>query len=146
MWRLYCGDREGVALKTTFVGLESSMASTDLVLGCVQYRDYINGNAFNDSLDPLMFKRDGFSSEQEVRLLSVNLPHYHKLQQEEAGVIDLRERIDVPWSMEDAVELILVSPYASDMYFAAVQAAVSALNPKLAPRVARSGLWGEPAF
>jgi hypothetical protein len=112
----------------------------------VQYRNYASGDAFNDALDPLMFKRDGFASEQEVRLLSVNLPHYEKLQQEEAGVIDLSEHIEVPWSIEDAVERILVSPYASNMHFDAVHAAVSALNLKLAPRIVRSELWGEPAF
>ena len=146
MWRLYSGDREGVALQTTFAQLEASVASTDLLVGRVQYRNYKTGDPFNDELDPLMFKRDGFDFEQEVRLLSVNRPHYEELRDRGDGTPPLAERMSVPWAIGNAINHIRVSPYASDMYGEAVQAAVAALSPTLAPRISRSELWGEPAF
>lgn len=144
MWRLYCGEREGVALKTTFSRLEASVAGANLLVGRVQYWNYAAGAGFTDDLDALMFKREGFDFEQEVRLLHVDEPHYRKLQQDETSAADLPERIALPWSVHDAVEKVLVSPYADDMYLAAVEATVSALSPKIELSVARSELWGEP--
>ena len=144
MWRLYCGKHEGVALETTFGQLQASVQGANLLIGCVQYRNYRTGDQFDDDLDPLMFKRDGFESEQEVRLLHVDLEHYHKLQADETGVDELVEQLPVPWSITGVVERILVSPYADKMYLDAVQAAVQKWNPGSDPPVEHSELSGEP--
>jgi hypothetical protein len=144
MWRLYCGEREGVALQTTFGRLEASVETANLLVGCIQYRNYLTGDRFDHELDPLMSKRDGFETEQEVRLLHIDLEHYRKLQASDAGVADLVESFPVPWSINGVIEKILVSPYADAMYLEAVQAAVDKWNPNGGPSVEHSELWGEP--
>ena len=83
MWRLYCGEKEGVALQTTFARLEQSLEEAlktePLLIGKVQYGNYESMHPFTDPLDHIMYKREAFAFEQEVRILRVDEEHYNRL-------------------------------------------------------------------
>src|SRR6266480_1376172 len=40
MWRLYCGEKDGIAFQTTFDRLEQSVDKTDILVGKIRYDDY----------------------------------------------------------------------------------------------------------
>lgn len=64
MWRLYCGEKGGVALQTTFARLEKSVEAESIIAGQIQYADYgDSATVFNEELDHVMYKRDGFEFE-----------------------------------------------------------------------------------
>jgi len=83
MWRLYCGEKEGIALQTTFAELERSLKQAlktePLLVGKIQYGNYETMQPFTEALDHVMYKREGFSFEQEVRVLRSDEDHYNKL-------------------------------------------------------------------
>ncbi len=80
LWRLYCKPPcKGVALRTTLAKLEKSVAPHDLYISPIKYRPYHEGPGFDDDLDPFMHKRQGFSAENEVRLLKVDDAHFGAL-------------------------------------------------------------------
>jgi hypothetical protein len=70
MWRLYCGQKDGVAMRTTCAKLKASITDDATRLGEITYIDYSAGGMPADNyLYPVMHKRDGFADEHEVRLL-----------------------------------------------------------------------------
>jgi hypothetical protein len=110
------------------------------------YRHYHIGKAFDDDLDPLLFKRKGFESEREVRVLKFDHAHYTALSAdalpfEIPGLpkfvppMPLAPKITIPWSLGHCVTAITVSPYAAKDYEAEVREAVKCIDPKLADRV-----------
>jgi hypothetical protein len=145
MWRLYCGEKEGVAFQTTFARLEKSVEGADILAGKIRYGNYKTMDPFNEELDHVMYKREGFKFEQEVRLLKADEDYYRKLC---TGVV--REKLPpclpTPWSAKGAVDRILVSPYADDWYMDAVRASVRLVDTDLEVRVGWSDLWGKPDF
>ena len=72
MWRIYCGEKGGVALQTTFARLEQSVESEQVLAGKIQYVDYDVVPPYKEELDHVMHKRNGFAFEQEVRLLKAD--------------------------------------------------------------------------
>src|SRR2546425_7788980 len=58
MWRLYCRDDgpegQGVALQRTLGSVEASVTQHDLFVSPIRYRDYHEGDALNEELDPFM--------------------------------------------------------------------------------------------
>lgn len=79
MWRLYCGEKDGVAFQTTFARLEKSVEEAHILAGKMRYGDYKTMQPFTEELDHVMYKREGFAFEQEVRLLRLDEDHYGKL-------------------------------------------------------------------
>ena len=122
MWRLYCGERGGVALQTTFARLEESVEAESILAGKIQYADFDTVPPFKEDLDYVMYKREGFAFEQEVRLLKTDQDHHGKLC---SGTV--REKlppcVPIPWNIGAAIDRILVSPYADEWYLEAVRAA-----------------------
>ena len=145
MWRLYCGERGGVALQTTFARLEQSVEAEPILAGMIQYEDYDTVPPFKEDLDHVMYKRDGFAFEQEVRLLKSDQDHYSKLCN---GTVHekLPPCLPVPWNIGAAIDRILVSPYADDWYLEAVRAAARLADEELEGRVAWSRLQKPPDF
>jgi hypothetical protein len=142
---------EGVALCSTFGRLQASVAWHEMYVCPVRYRLYHEGSAFNDELDALLHKRQGFECEREVRILKVDEPHYSALT---AGLspfilpapalsdppkpLDLH--IPVSWSLRECVDAITVSPYAGEAYEIEVRQQIERLDPALAKRVELSVL------
>ncbi len=147
MWRLYCGEGEGVALKTTFAKLEDSIKSTDVLAGKVRYGDYKTMPAFNEDFDHVMFKRKGFEFEKELRLLMTDDELFEKIKHNE--MLESSAIRTIPWNVSESVDKILVSPYAEDWYFDAVISAVQTIDAGktgLSQRVAWSELQEKPVF
>jgi len=149
MWRLYCGEKEGIALQTTFAELERSLKQAlktePLLVGKIQYGNYETMQPFTEALDHVMYKREGFSFEQEVRVLRSDEDHYNKLCN---GIIDekLSNNHPIPWDIKATINSILISPYVGDWYLEAVSAALRCIDTELESRVGWSKLQKAPAF
>lgn len=145
MWRLYCGEKEGVAFQTTFARLEQSISEADILAGKIRYEDYKTTPPFTELLDHVMRKRVGFAFEQEVRLLRLDEDHYGKLCNR---ITDEKHSLclPIPWSMKAAIDRILVSPYADDWYLDAVRSAARLADADLKGRVGWSELQEAPQF
>ena len=145
MWRLYCGESEGVALQTTFARLEKSVEAEPILAGKIQYEDYDTVPAFKEDLDHVMYKRDGFAFEQEVRLLKVDQDHHSKLCN---GTVreKLPPSLPIAWNIGAAIDRILVSPYTDEWYLEAVRAAARLADKELEGRVAWSRMQKSPDF
>jgi hypothetical protein len=128
-WRLYCNDGapgQGVALRSTVGRLKTSVERHDLIVRRIEYRRYHEGPAFTDDIAPFVHKRLGFQDEQEVRLLSYNMQHQGQLAygltaDGSLGPVpllppELPEHICIGWNALDAVDAIIISPYATKEY------------------------------
>jgi hypothetical protein len=122
MWRLYCGEKEGVALKTTFARLEKSIRDEEILAGMVRYVNYKTVAPFKEDWDYVLHKREGFRHEQEMRLLKFDGELHAQLLGKQS--VDVLGCLGTPWNMDDGVESILVSPYADPWYLEAVRATV----------------------
>jgi hypothetical protein len=144
LWRLYCADDGcqgvGVALRTTQVRLEASVAAHDLYVSPIRYLKYHEAPAFTDEIDPLLHKRHGFAAEHELRLLKFNKAHFSALVPKDASVPELSEHIYVDWVLSDVIDEIIISPYADVNYEDLVLDAINAKDPNLADRVVLSEL------
>jgi hypothetical protein len=151
MWRLYCRDGgpegQGVALKSTLGKIEASVARHDLFVSPVRYRDYHEGNAFDNELDPFMHKRRGFEHEREVRLLKFDERHSQELaialtsdDPARTAPPELPEYVFLDWAPTDIIERITISPYADERYEKAVRDAVASVCPSVSERLELSVL------
>jgi hypothetical protein len=150
MWRLYCGDREGIALRTSYERLDRALPR-DAFIGKVTYVDYAEGGGMvNDanSLTPLMHKRAAFEHEREIRVLV-----WARGQAIAAGAVDRGDRpvempeiIGLDWDINDAIEHVLVSPYAPEWYREVVTAVLQKFAPPLASRLVWSQIKGVPLY
>lgn len=145
MWRLYCGEREGVALQTTFARLEKSVEAEPILAGKIQYADYDTVPPFKEDLDHVMYKREGFAFEQEVRLLKPDQDHHDKLCN---GTVHERlpDHLPIPWNIGATIDRILVSPYADEWYLEAVRAVGRLAGEEVESRVSWSRLRKPPDF
>jgi hypothetical protein len=144
LWRLYCRDDGcpwiGVALRTTLARLEKSVAVHDLYISPITYVPYHEAPPFTDQMDSLLHKRRGFDAERELRLLKFDQPQYNALVPKDASVPELPEHIYLDWVLGDAIDEIIVSPYADVKYEESVRQAIKTADPSLADRVVLSEL------
>jgi hypothetical protein len=145
MWRLYCGEEDGVALQTTFARLQKSVDQPGILVGKVRYIDYKTETAFNQDLDHVMHKRLGFDFEQEVRVLRTDDEYYRKLCNQTASE-KLPCCIPIPWNLAEVIEHILISPYADEWYVDAVRAAADLPGMDIADGIVWSELRDQPQF
>ncbi len=157
MWRLYCKDGtrgQGLALRTTLRKLEQSVSQHDVIVSPVVYRHYQTGPAFTDDLDAFMHKRKGFEHESEVRLLTYDQPHYLEhaafiLGHSDVEPAALPKYLYLDWTALDAIEAIVISPYATQLYEDEAKRAIEELSGTLATTVELSQLSArryEPLF
>ena len=144
MWRLYCGSRDGIALQTTYEKLDASLPP-EVLLGQVTYLDYeTDKNPPTDEISLLMRKRQAFEHEHEVRaLLSPN----GRPPAGSRGTPALEDTvINVPWSANEHLEHIYVSPYAEEWYRDVVVAVLERFAPELKDRLQWSHMRGVPLY
>jgi hypothetical protein len=148
MWRLYCGDGEGVALQTTYERLDASLQEKGVFLGRVTYVDYEHGGFDQiNSLTPLMHKRPAFEHEREVRgviwrpakLIADGL-RPEDFPPGEPPVMTIR------WNVADVVDNVFVSPYAKEWYRDVVATVIERFAPALVGRLCWSGMKAAPLF
>jgi len=144
LWRLYCrhegSQGVGVALRTILARLERSVAAHDLYVSPITYIRYHEAPPFSDEMDPLLHKRHVFAAESELRLLKSDDAQYGALVPKDASVPELEDHIFVDWAPDDAIDEIVLSPYADEKYEEAARAAIKATDPNLADRVVLSVL------
>jgi len=135
MWRIYCKDKEGVALVLPYDKLYESVCVTPKTYaGAVRYIDF--DRELIRQANPVkraMYKRHEFEHEHEARILRYD-----------PGLRDQREplpeAIPLPWDAAKFVERIVISPYAPAWYFKSIREFVERISPTLAGRVTRSSM------
>ena len=137
MWRLYCGDHGGVAVRSTYGALlETIRWQQGVYIGQVRYVDYgvasfPDANAFY----PVMHKRAAFAHEREVRIVRY-LP--------ESPTEDQPTGLTLAVDLSAVCHAIFVSPSASRYYFDAVKAVIEALAPGLEAQLSWSQMNTPP--
>ena len=142
MWRLYCSNDNGVAIRTTYKKLvESIDYDPYLYIGRVTYLDYeTQGFPQGNLFYPVMHKRISFAHEQEVRLVKT-LPNFWGLQSDlsPSGLV-------VEWPIEPTIDAIFVNPYAPDYYFDVVKSVIQRTIPNLVDRLHWSKMRATPRY
>ena len=145
MWRLYSGERTGIAVKTNFSSLQRSFACEQKIwIGEVNYFDYTTTQLDESNpYAPLVSKRKDFEFEQEVRALADVSP------ETEDGPVRVPEDVcDVGEFFQVALSLLLheivVGPLANGSFLSLVGSLVSRYG--LDVEVRRSELSYIPTF
>lgn len=146
MWRLYCGDKEGVAIRTTYGKLESSLSDPEMYIGVVTYKDYEKDGYPLYQLNPkwppehsyyypFMHKRKAFEHEREVRIIKT-------VQSDVATEPGIR----LKWDLEKVFEEVYVNPYAGEGFRDAVKAVVTKFEPQFEDVLRWSAMKTEPFY
>lgn len=141
MWRIYCGDDQGVAIVLPYSQLKSSLHSENTFIGTLTYIDYERqlfelGNNFNF----VMHKRREFAYESEVRVVNWRMPRKPIQEWIEA---DVPPSVTLPWDPENLAQIV-VSPYAPNWYLETIRETVGRIAPQLAQRVVASSMTAGP--
>lgn len=123
MWKLYTGNGEGIAIKTTYRLLKESLAGKGLAyLGRVNYVNYDTTRIRNnDPTAPFIHKRRSFEHEREVRAV---IRKYFivddQILVEGPDICKVGIHIDV--DVDALIQCVFVPPYAEDWFADLVQA------------------------
>ena len=144
MWRQYCGNDEGVAIRTKYRTLDALLHDKWRIIGLVTYLDYDtdvipDGNVRR----PFMYKRKEYESEKEVRLVEGYDPFLDPKTFEPVDASDHREIAIDPNLL---VEEIIIHPNASEEYYKQIADTVTRVAPELVDRIRWSNLHGKPQF
>jgi hypothetical protein len=146
MWRIYCEGQEGVAMVTTLERLRASLADAEVLISPVRYIDYRRESLpGRDCIQQLVHKRIAFVHEREVRVLHRPKGRLHvplPFEPPEATP----PNVQIPWDVEQALEGVIVSPFAPDWCLETIHAVLRAFAPALAHRLAASELGADPVF
>ncbi len=153
MWRLYCGESYGVAIKTTYRKLQEFCAANELWIGLVEYRDYkAESFSASNALIPFMTKRRSFSHERETRILKLRRESSERVSSDGViavpGIVSsaVPPGLTVQWDIESIADAICVHPYAPNWYFETVRKLVARYSLALSLVVERSVIVDEPLF
>ena len=147
MWKLYANIKDGVAVKTDFQSLSSSLTGAQPVyIGRIKYVDY--NTTFipeNDALQPIMFKRNSFEHEHEVRAVILEFPTsgpegFLIGAQPEVYEVGTYHEVDT----SKLIREVVVPPYAEDWFAELVRATAETF--KLEAPVRRSSLAVQPVW
>lgn len=146
MWNMYCGNREGVALQTTYKELARAFNSVNMRIGQVRYIDYEN-----DSGIGFMDKRYAYEHEREVRLVYGNYKARRVWERAPKDNYDqLSSSLPVgasfKFNLEKVVHGLWIHPRASSMFYDAVAEIVNKFTPKLTARIKWSELKEIPSW
>jgi hypothetical protein len=158
MWRLYCGQKDGIALQTTYEKLDQSLphkyeSGEQILLGMVGYRDYDSWHLpkiFNRHA-LYMNKRLAFAHEQEVRAI-VNVKGEMTVTHLDGKVLKVQAPEDAPkalfidWNAADCLEHVYVSPFASGWYRDAVDTVLKRFAPTLSDQLCWSAMLADPLY
>ena len=144
MWRLYCSDGYGVAIRSTFQKLKDFINDPLTVVSSVAYIDY-RTEAFvryQFDYDPALHKRKAFEHEQEVRVLRFSKDDF-----DIAAVDPLHaspEHVDVEWNPEAVVDRVVLSPRCPDWFLDAVTREIQKWSMTIGEKVQPSDLAAIP--
>lgn len=136
LWRLYGSTHGGIALRTTYKKLADALPSTDHI-GLVKYLEYENEKFDRlNAMNHIMHKRNVFEYEHEVRVVRWFNPPLPDATNEilmiwnsSVHVLDENMQIvgiNVPVSIKEIIQEIVVSPYGPAWYTDCVTSMVKA--------------------
>ena len=147
MWKLYSNIEDGIAVKTDFQSLCGSLKGLQEVrIGKINYVDY--GTTFipeNDAFKPIMYKRNSFEHEREVRAVILEIPPSSDegfIVGRKPSVYEVGAYHEVDASM--LIKEVLVPPYAEDWLTELVQTTAETF--KLGAPVRKSSLAVQPVW
>lgn len=139
MWRLYAGERYGVAVRSTAAGLVGSFTERlPDYLGCVKYLAYDKEAMPVSELPPVFYKRKAFEYEHEVRAVAAPSRRRDRAREPET-----KDGIEYPVDPGSLIQEIVVSPYSPDWLAEVVGATVASLG--VNAKVRESALKRPPA-
>lgn len=165
MWKLYCGDKYGVAITAVYKELESSFSTSQVQIAPIKYIDYQKQSFPQDNLlYPFFHKRIAFAHEKEVRIIKwhsdqmqdggdtkkITTEELKKYQDEMQRRRELKSArgmgISLEWDVEKCIKNIVVHPYAPEWYYDIVKKIVQKFTPQLVITVQWSSMRVEPTF
>ena len=120
MWKLFAGEKYGVAVRTTAAQLVGSFTERlPDYLGCVAYLAYDKDLMPVSEFPPVFYKRKAFMHEREVRAVVAPEQRVEQEQVENGSV-------GVVYGIDPAllIEAVVVSPYSPDWLLGVVRSAV----------------------
>lgn len=147
MWRLYCGDRQGIAIKTSYAKLAEAINQDNMFIGKIRYIDFEKtpipvGNVYYTP----MHKRLAFEHESEVRILKIlsdeMTGYLNEVEYKKNPPIGISLNLDI----NALIEEIYIHPYADDWFEASVRAVIRAMNPCLENRLRWSSMKNAPFY
>jgi hypothetical protein len=145
MWRLYCADRGGLAMRTTYRKLRDSVAKTtpQVAVEAVTYHDFQKESLDDaDFRRALIRKRDAFDHEQEIRIFWID-EEWLGRELAEPGVWGRPQAVVLlDWDPLDCLDTFLVNPYADERYLEAARLILSKVAPRAAERLRASPIGG----
>lgn len=143
MWKIFCGEKQGVAMVTSYQKLASCVNLNLYVIGCVAYDN--SDPLPNNLIAPFMQKRKAFAYEQEVRIIA-NLYTSPDFRDKNGQFCPTREHLALPIDLAKLIETIYVHPDADRLYFQIIESLVSKYAPKLKDRVKWSEMKALPGY
>ena len=145
MWKSYSRETDGIAIKTDFNSFKRSLISPeDIYVGKINYIDYESHAIPEDNaFSPLLYKRQDFKYEEEVRAITTMLPNSGEERDPALDICDVGKYYEVDLSL--LIKAIVVAPYADDWFLELVQSVVANLY-KLDVPVVKSNLAQEPIW
>lgn len=161
MWKLYCGQGEGIAVCSTLRQLKAATQGSPfrIFAGTVNYIDYETEDFVDDgggnALVPILHKRKSFEHEKEMRLVIWGTIEYLRLNSNEAlresriGIpIDVKKfpvGYEVTVKLSDMVSRVMVSPTAEKWYKEVVRASLEKFGYPEIP-IEQSPLYSKPVY
>jgi hypothetical protein len=111
MWKLYtASQQEGIAIQTTYGALRKAIDNPEIMIGRVTYTNFETAFLPGDSY--FWYKRKSFEHEREVRIMV----EANDEQRKEWTEIykDASFTISIPIALDQLIESVYVSPYASE--------------------------------
>lgn len=144
MWKLYSGERDGIAVRCTFQSLKQSLTSEESIyVGRVSYVDY--KSTFipeRNAMSAYFHKRKSFEHENEVRAICMKLPEGGNTGRPVLDICDVGLYLDV--DLSQLIEEVVVAPYAEDWFFELIESVASQYQLEAAVR--RSSLAELPVW
>ena len=147
MWRLYSGERKGIAIRTTFGSLAASLKGDETVcIGRVKYVDYEKtfipeGNMFSAYLH----KRRSFEHEREVRAVHARLPESNDDKLRSHAVPDICETgLYLEVDLAELIQEVVIAPSADDWFVELTQSVAAKFS--LEAPIRRSALADSPVW
>lgn len=140
MWKLYSGEYDGIAIKTSFESLvQSFIGEGNIYIGKVKYIDYDKDSVSIDNVfNPYLCKRKSFEHECEVRAIAWRDDEHHLY--DDIDDIGKYSEVDIA----SLVKEVIVAPYAQDWFLELVVSVSKRYG--LEALVRRSSLADEPNF
>lgn len=145
MWRLYTGEKDGIAIKTDFNSFKMSFTcSEDIYIGKVSYIDY-NSHFIPESnaFFPYLHKRKSFEHEREIRAIEMTIPTNNQGIDTSQDICAIGKYYNV--DLSTLIQTVIVAPFAPEWFLELVKSVTTRYNfnfPVVKSTQADKPTWG----